>query len=382
MHSAPLPLARVLIWYWGRRGGGAAYTLEMARALKARESFELHLSLSRQNELFEDFAALDLPGFHVDTVSGRLGPVTALLRVPQMRRRLSEYLLAQRIDGVYGTMSTIWSGLAAGVLRGLPYLHTVHDASPHPGERIPLPDRLVNRELAASSGLIVLSEHVRRQLQEARSYPDDLIWTVPLAGAPGMGGPRQAPRDRPWRLMFFGRILDYKGLGLLLDAYAALKTRYEVDLEIVGGGDLTPYRRQLEALPEVRVDNRWIPEGEIGAVISRADLIVLPYIEASQSAVVPLAYGAAIPVVATPVGGLAEQVGHEQTGALAENVSAEAVAAAIARLLADPDLYQGCSAGALALAKDELSWAKAAGKVAGAMGDVLNRGTVAGPSNL
>ena len=80
-------LAKLLVWYWGRRGGGAAYTLEMVRALMARESFDLHLSLSRQNELFEAFAALGLPGCHVDTVKAPLGAAGALIRVPNMRRR-------------------------------------------------------------------------------------------------------------------------------------------------------------------------------------------------------------------------------------------------------------------------------------------------------
>ncbi len=370
----PDRMKKVLIWYWGRRGGGAKYTLEMARALQARNEFSLHLSLSRQNELFDAFAALGLPGCHVDTVQGPLGPAVAVLRMPLLRRRLARYIRAQGINAVYGTMSTIWSGLAIGAVGSARYLHTVHDAVPHPGERLPLPGRLVGREIAASDGLIVLSEHVRRQVIEAYGYPSNRIWTIPL-GQLSFGAlpdaPKKEPEGRPWRLMFLGRILAYKGLGLLLEAYEELSKGHKVCLEIVGGGDLSPYRDRLSALPDIVVDNRWIPESEMGRVIARADLVVLPYLEASQSGIAPLAYATATPVVATPVGGLAEQVRHGETGWVADAVSASALSRGIAAMISQRGLYERCSRGALRAAKGELSWPLLAGQAAHAIGEIL-----------
>ena len=368
---------KVLIWYWGRRGGGATYTLEMVRALQERSDLALHLSLSRQNELFGDFAGLGLPGCHVDTVRGPLGPAAAILSAPWARLLLARYIRDQEIDVVYGTMSTIWSGLAIGALGDTPYLHTVHDAVPHPGERVPLPGLLVRREIEASHGLVVLSEHVCQQVVEAYHYRQDRIWTVPhgpFAFGVDPVGPKTAPDRGPWRLMFLGRILDYKGLGLLLEAYRDLRRDHDVRLEIVGGGDLSAYRDRLAALPEVVVDNRWIPEAEMGQVIGRADLVILPYLEASQSGVAPLAYAAGTPVVATPVGGLAEQVRHGETGLIAEAVSAEALTRSIAAMLEDPDLYGRCARGALQAAKGELSWPVLAGRIDGALRQILRPG--------
>src|SRR4051812_1621793 len=45
---------RLMLWHWGRRGGGPRYTMELARALAHRPGLELHLSLSRQSDLFTE----------------------------------------------------------------------------------------------------------------------------------------------------------------------------------------------------------------------------------------------------------------------------------------------------------------------------------------
>jgi glycosyltransferase involved in cell wall biosynthesis len=66
--------------------------------------------------------------------------------------------------------------------------------------------------------------------------------------------------------------------------------------------------------------------------------VVLPYVDASQSGVVPLAYTASKPVVATTVGGLPEIVEHGQTGLLVPPRDTAALAGAIVRLLQDAGL--------------------------------------------
>ena len=112
----------------------------------------------------------------------------------------------------------------------------------------------------------------------------------------------------PLRLLFFGRLLPYKGLGLLLAAVSELGVRDSGRSVSSASG---PERTELDALratPGVTVENRWVPDGEIPALIAWADAIVLPYVEASQSGVAPGAVAAGRFVVATRVGGLAEQI--------------------------------------------------------------------------
>jgi hypothetical protein len=97
-----------------------------------------------------------------------------------------------------------------------------------------------------------------------------------------------------------------------------------------------------EALPGVTVEQRWVPEDDIPTVFEESDVIVLPYREASQSGILVSALAHGVPVVATPVGGLREQLAPAATGS--------ALAEALATLLSDPGLYARCSAGALAAA--------------------------------
>jgi glycosyltransferase involved in cell wall biosynthesis len=72
-------------------------------------------------------------------------------------------------------------------------------------------------------------------------------------------------------------------------------------------------------------------------------VMVLPHVEASQSGVAATAFGAGLPVVCTPVGGLPEQVLDGVTGLVARRADGPALADAILRLARDPQLYHAIS---------------------------------------
>ena len=86
------------------------------------------------------------------------------------------------------------------------------------------------------------------------------------------------------------------------------------------------------------VDNEFISEDRVADYFRRASVVVLPYIEASQSGVIPMAYSAAKPVVATSVGGLPEMVEDGSTGYLVAPRDAAQLADAVTRLLLDAQL--------------------------------------------
>ncbi len=88
---------------------------------------------------------------------------------------------------------------------------------------------------------------------------------------------------------------------------------------------------------EFEVHNRWIEEDERTALFRRAGVVVLPYTEASQSGVVPMAYACGKPVVATRTGGLPEVVEHGETGLLVPPRDEDALAEAVIKLLRDAD---------------------------------------------
>jgi glycosyltransferase involved in cell wall biosynthesis len=277
------------------------------------------------------------------------------------------------------TFQSIWDLAAIPILRrhASRFILILHDAKLHPGDYYPFRESVLRWEVASADALIVLSEYVGRAAQQLHDFPPDRIWTVPhgaLSFGAGVAAPRAFPSDRPMRLLFFGRIVAYKGLGHLLDAYRILRERgVAVELDIVGSGDLARYKSRLAGLPDVTITNAWVDEEKIAEALVRADVVVLPYIEASQSGVAAAALTAALPIVATPVGGLAEQVSSGRTGIIAKGMHAEDLAAAIQCFTHDPSLYETCSAGALQHAREELGWARIATKIADIVHEVASR---------
>jgi glycosyltransferase involved in cell wall biosynthesis len=112
-----------------------------------------------------------------------------------------------------------------------------------------------------------------------------------------------------------------------------------VELGVFGEGPLGPNAERLKRLG-AEVVNRWLTGRELATILSRFHAVVLSHTEASQSGIAAAAFGAGLPVIATPVGGLMEQIIDGQTGVLALRADAPNLAEAIKRLMLDPTLYR------------------------------------------
>jgi len=382
--EAPL---RVLFWHWGRGGAGSKYTFELVRAtassgtaqpfVSAVENCEL-ANLMREEPMAPPVCEIRTFEGRKDTLEGKLAALRGLAGLPRIGRQFEAFVKDNQIDVVVCTMLSIWDVAVLPALRRLsaPFVLVMHDAHPHPGDSYPFRRLAMSRQIAAADGVVVLTDHVSQQVMRRYRVADDRLWTIPHGSFDfGARSLRRLPQERPPRLLFFGRIIAYKGLGLLLDAYRLLRRDGVcVELEIMGSGDIGPYVAKLEGLEGVRLTNRWMDDAEIGPALAATDIMVLPYVEASQSGVAAAAASAGMPTVATPVGGLAEQVRHEETGLIAEAVTPAGLAAAIRRLLDDPALYEQCSAGALAHAREDLGWENIAARLMEAAAEVVRRG--------
>ncbi|MCB2228214.1 MAG: glycosyltransferase family 4 protein [Desulfarculaceae bacterium] len=364
---------KLLLWHWGRRGGGPMYTYEMAKAMAALPSLEVYLSLSRQSELWRASQDLGLPGWDVDTYTDHFSALRACLRLPRLRSSFGRYLRRENFDWVCTTMTHLWDNFMLGQVRasGARRLLVLHDALLHPGERDLVRARLLRRETRSADAVVTLSNYVRDQAVKHFGLAPGSIQVIPhgpfFYGKPSLE-PRSMPRKRPLRVLFFGRILTYKGLDLLLEAMNLLRLEQpRLELVVAGQGRLT--QSQTAALDNLgaTVINRWLAAEEVSRIIQHGDILVAPYTSSSQSGVLPLAYAHALPVVATPVGGLREQVLDGQTGLLARGVNAPALAEAIARLAGDPELYGRLSAGAMRYVAQSVAWPLLAGQMVDCM---------------
>ena len=348
---------RLLFWYWGRRGAGGQLTLSLAEALARRPDAALAFSLSRQADLLPEIAALGLPTDAVDTYGSTAGFLLNLPRVPFLARRLAAQARAHRADAVVSVMTHLWTPLVAPALRraGIPFVPLVHDAAPHPGDPGLWWGWRLDRELDAARMAIALSGAVEAALRARR--PDLPVVRLPLgAHLPEAALRAATPTGPAADFLLFGRLRAYKGLDLLRDAFRLLRRRHpEARLRVVGEGDAEALAPGLSALEGVRVEPRWVAEADIPPLLAAAGALVLPYREASQSGVVSLAHALGVPVVATPVGGLAEQVTDGVDGAVAATAEPAALAEAMARLC-DPAERDRLAAGARRTGRALADW--------------------------
>lgn len=125
-------------------------------------------------------------------------------------------------------------------------------------------------------------------------------------------------------LLFFGLVRKYKGLMNLIRAFPeAEKSLGDLRLLIAGEfyDDIEPYRKAIAESgveAKITIRNEFIPAEEVGTYFSAADVVVLPYVSASQSGIVQTAYGFNKPVISTRVGGLPEIIDDSRTGLLCE----------------------------------------------------------------
>lgn len=138
--------------------------------------------------------------------------------------------------------------------------------------------------------------------------------------------------------MFFGFIRDYKGLDLLLEAWARLKGSEALKgRKLIIAGEYYSGREKYEALIErysladdLVMMTRFIPDSEVAALFSAVDLVVQPYKSATQSGVTQVAYYYDVPMIVTDVGGLREIVPDGEVGYVVNPESSQ-IAAAIDR---------------------------------------------------
>lgn len=125
-------------------------------------------------------------------------------------------------------------------------------------------------------------------------------------------------------MLFFGLIRDYKGLDVLLQAYADPRLRQENVRLIVAGEFYSGSEKYFEMEKQLGLEglivwkSDFVPNSEVRYCFGAADLIVQPYKSATQSGVAQIAYHFEKPMLVTNVGGLAEIVPDGVAGYVVE----------------------------------------------------------------
>lgn len=337
----------VAFLYWGRRGF-SRFTLEAVRAAR-KIGLNACFSISTSNELYDEFRRFSDDIFPVDTFQSGSGAILNAGRILHLRSALVAWLAQRDVNCVIALMPHVWSPLISGVLRGqgVRYAVVMHDAKAHPGDPTGLVFDWLLQDVKRADVVVTLSRFVRSDLIRRQVAPPERIKSVLMPDLTfPLGRPEAAtksPRTEtsgPLRILYFGRLLRYKGLPLFVNAVGDLiGNGCPVDISVCGEGNINPaIRARLESMGAT-ITNRWMSDEEVGQLMACHDVMVLTHSEASQSGLISAAFAAGLPVVTTPVGGLVEQVLQRGGGLVAERADAKSIADCIRLLARDCTAY-------------------------------------------
>jgi glycosyltransferase involved in cell wall biosynthesis len=237
-----------------------------------------------------------------------------------------------------------------------------HNVLPHESSPV---DRLLSRlAFAYPRRFLVQSREDRGRLQElkpgarivVRPHP---IYEVFVRNEVDAVEARRRLGVEGRMLLFFGLIRPYKGLSVLLEAFARAAEEIQATLWVVGEfyEPREPYDELVERLGigrRIRWVDRYVPDEEVELYFRACDGVVLPYRSATQSGIVQVAYAFDRPVIVTRVGGLPDVVEDGRTGLVVPPDDPEALARAMVRFYREGMDRRGPEA--VARVKGRFSW--------------------------
>lgn len=314
----------IVINYIGKKGGGTLDAFEMAKALVEKGNVVIPI-ISKQIQNRSLWNTIEFEKvIEIDTYNTKS---EFLYRSLTFKRKISRVIKRElngyNVDISYSPMVTFWTNRINKVVRAKKNITVCHDLKPHSGEK------WINTYIAKkqyNADLVIV--HSKKFLQEAKDIFGNAAY-IPLGRHNIYKSLKKKscisyPKDKI-NYLFFGRIEDYKGIDILIEAYLKLQNLYkDITLNIVGSGDFTKYNSRFSEIKNSNLINRFVEDEEVESVFTGKNLVcVCPYIDATQSGVVLLAYDYGIPVIATKTGGLEEQVFNEETGYLIEPKNVE-----------------------------------------------------------
>jgi D-inositol-3-phosphate glycosyltransferase len=221
--------------------------------------------------------------------------------------------------------------------KGIKVLAITDNVIPH--EKFPAKNQLADYFIKGCDGFITMSKAVMRDLEKFTDTPYRKYLLHPLYTSFGEKLDKTAarralglPEDAPI-VLFFGLIRKYKGLDLLLEAFGELRSNPGIKLVIAGEfyEDQQPYLDLIKTYgieEQVILHGKFIANEDVKLYFSAADLVTLPYRDATQSGVTQVSFHFEVPTLVTNVGGLGEIIPDKMAGYVVEP-NGKAIAEAI-----------------------------------------------------
>ncbi len=248
-----------------------------------------------------------------------------------------------------------WVTLFLPFLRRFKIVTMIHDVNPHLGSR--KTDQIIARKVYTklSNCLLVHGESAKKELKlNNKCYSishGDYSFFLNYAGD---------IKEEDNTLLFFGRIEDYKGLNYLIKAVNEISKQQNPNIKLIisGSGDFDKYKYLIENEKNFEIHNEFVDDKIVPNYFQRAKIVILPYIEGTQTGIIPIAYAFKKPVIVTNVGSIPEVVDGGKTGLIIPPMDSNALKDAIIKLLSNENLRKKMGKNAYKKMKEDLSWNK------------------------
>ena len=295
-----------LIWIacLSKRGGGV-HLLRETEQILVKSGFSIFSIVSiKQNSSIANCKVLNTPSLTVfKLIHFFTFPFTSFALFYRSRSKLPVALI-QIMPSPMDYWLDIWCRIF-----GVRIYRAIHDFQPHPGEIWPTKTAIQHRinnaaEVFAFSAFVLENLY---PMSDKRIHKCSLPVEIKPDGSISPGLRNLVSKLEHPLVLFIGRIRKYKGLDFFLEATSDYSNS-DFSFLIAGSGSINVTERK-----NVFLWNEWLTEAEIDFLLNEADVVVFPYLEASQSGVIPLAMKKNKVILATKVGSLGEQLnGYER----------------------------------------------------------------------
>ncbi|MEI8345071.1 MAG: glycosyltransferase family 4 protein [Candidatus Omnitrophota bacterium] len=270
---------------------------------------------------------------------------------------------------------------------GCNVIYTAHNPFPH--ERGDEHIKKYARIYQTVDHIIALTEYTKQKIVECAGVGEVKISVIPHGDYAPLFSTYKINDDLVGALKkkaagrkvisFLGLIRPYKGLDFFIEAIDLIKMEMPNSFFVIAGASLITDKEKLRRRLETPITNndlwadiRFIPNENFVAYLSVTDVLVQPYLNASQSGNTVMAYSAGIPVVSTDVGGLAEMTADDKTGYIVPPGNSAAIAEAVIKCFSR-DNYQRLSDNARKAATEKYGWSKIADQTLSIYRNLENR---------
>ncbi|MGM0626089.1 MAG: glycosyltransferase [Bacteroidota bacterium] len=328
------------------RGGIAQFNADLYRAFEAKGHDVSGVNFTRQypDFLFPGKSQYVPESDNADAIENvrlldSINPFSWIKTARYLRKNPPDLLITRFWMPFFGPSLGYVSGKLAGRSKRIAILDNV---VPHEKRIIDKP--FTRYFLKRADAFVVMSRSVEKDLLKFKPDAKYIFHRHPLYDHFGKAVDKFEAREKlginkdKKTLLFFGFIRKYKGLDILLEAFAKLDDSFQLVIAGDCYGSFEPYQEQIDNNPNkkrIHTFVRYIGDEEVPLFFSAADACVLPYRSATQSGITSISLHFELPVIATDVGGLKELIADNDTGKVIPEVNSEALVQGIHDFLHD-----------------------------------------------